>query len=571
MAGKRLTPEQVRALGLNSESVDWDLPIPVADDRKAVNPEDVERLQLNRPPEVGGLETFVNNATNMIPGGKTVSNFLSGAAMAGVNEDLNRGAVRLTPQAQAEAKRLGITLPGRQERPAGMLQNYREARDMRDVRTAAGDEQNPGAKWAGRGVGLGLSVLAPLPVVRGAPPGATATLGQTAKAGALTGAGYGAAAGFEHGGADWTQGDVGQGVADILVGAGLGAGLGGAFSAGAHAAGPVVAKYLQKWGIGRGRKAITNGADQLSSRQPLSDEAVQQAHELGAFRGAPSTQKIFQRLEGASETLGDDYGKIIQELSDAGIKGPDADKIATELMRRGAALEKAGELNNALPNAYSETAIKILDRAKLHGDDGIPLPVAETMKRSLQRDAKYGKIEETPLNEARRDIARVVREANEQAIEEGAKTATPEIQKRAAEFVPTKKRLGKTIEARNAAERGAARAEQRRLFSLTDNLFAAAGLAGGPATTAGGLAAAGANNIARNHGTSFLANALLNGTKGINTGAAAPQAARLSETLPWFDNAARAKLAELLAPALADEEDGDTKIRMLAEALRSGR
>src|ERR1041384_1440741 len=139
-------------------------------------------------PKVGAGETFVNRAVGMLPGGNRVVDALSTAALGGsraagkLAPGLSRSLaslpvvgqfapvaesdVRLTPQAQAELARMGEA----PEKPApepSLIDTYRETRDTRAQRTAAGSKQNPWSGRAGALTGFGLSLLAPLPKAPG--------------------------------------------------------------------------------------------------------------------------------------------------------------------------------------------------------------------------------------------------------------------------------------------------------------------------------------------------------------------------------------------------------------------
>lgn len=138
----------------------------------------------------------------------------------------------------------------------------------------------------------------------------------------------------------------------------------------------------------------------------------------------------------------------------------------------------------------------------------LELNQAERIKRTLQREAKYGRIEDTPINEAKQEIASVYRKNIEDVIEEAGAAAPPgsDIAELASEFLPVKRQLSDTIAARDVAMRGAARAAQRSgasgisLFDLA-NATQAAGTGGLPA-----MALAGASRIWRERGPSTLAN-----------------------------------------------------------------
>lgn len=211
--------------------------------------------------------------------------------------------------------------------------------------------------------------------------------------------------------------------------------------------------------ISSGRRVLTNGADSLSKNEPIAESAVESAIREGAIRPFGNNAGTYERLQGLSEEAGDHYRQIVSQLEAEGVRGPRAQEIADQLMGRGATLETRTGANKAIPNAYVDEAANAEAIANPEGRLG--LTQAEDVKRALQRQAKYGKFEETPLNEARRDIASVYRAATERAVDEGAINGTPAAQNLASQFVPAKQRLGNLLTAEEAARRGYARGAQR--------------------------------------------------------------------------------------------------------------
>jgi hypothetical protein len=179
--------------------------------------------RVQEPPKVGSAETTVNRSLGWIPGANRLTDAISAMAL----EAGSSGGVRatLTPGARAELQAMGEDVP---EDP-GLVDRYREVRDRRAMRTEAGAKQHPWAARFGDALGLGLSIMAPLPKASGAGLGAAVK----------TGAGYGAFQGLTEGGADLTRGEFIEGAADTLKGAafggGLGAGLHGAMRLGQRA------------------------------------------------------------------------------------------------------------------------------------------------------------------------------------------------------------------------------------------------------------------------------------------------------------------------------------------------
>jgi hypothetical protein len=134
--------------------------------------------------------------------------------------------VKFSPEAKAEMQAAGLWRPEYEGNVKGALDTYRDVRDMRNERTAAGGEQN---KWAARiGTGAGvvptiaagfgpqLGKLLPVAASRVAPTaGRFAQLLGKVGAGAETGAAYGTLYAMTNGRADLTRGEFSQAAQDI--------------------------------------------------------------------------------------------------------------------------------------------------------------------------------------------------------------------------------------------------------------------------------------------------------------------------------------------------------------------
>ena len=97
---------------------------------------------------------------------------------------------------------------------------------------------------------------------------------------------------------------------------------------------------------------------------------------------------------GARERLGDVYGRIIDALDARGIRVTDADVLAQSLMADGCSIA-ANSLTDAVPNLYESTAENL--SPKPVGSAGrLGLKQAESMKRSLQDETRYGLFEGHP-------------------------------------------------------------------------------------------------------------------------------------------------------------------------------
>lgn len=483
-------------------------------------------LKTKRTPRVEADETFVANAVDQIPLGDA----LVDAATAGIVEGdlaLRGEPARLTPEAIAEMERLGIAVPN-QTRPSAM-DRFRAVRDIRKERAEAGTEQNPTAAMAGDILGVGASLAMPSPVFKAKKPG---SLASRLRAAGKTGAAYGALSGLTEGEADVAGGEWGKAMVDVGAGAAAGAGLGPLVGVGAEGVAKLLAGPAERVGINAGRRHLLNGADSLSSREPVSDAAVREAVESGAIRPFANTKATYQRLIQESDRVGAAYGELVAKLEKRGVQGPAAKEVAYRLL--GEAIDLApNTMNEALPAEYLKQATAMLTKSPKGGPLG--LTQAESLKRSLQEQARYGRIEETPLNRIRRKSASIVREANEEAIESAASRAgsESEIAQMAEYFRPLKKRFGALAEAEAAAERGAARSAQRSQFGLTDYL---AGSAAATVDPTAGVATGVLNNALRNRLPSAVAtdalglsNALRRGTAGAAGSRVAGQQAGMSE------------------------------------------
>jgi hypothetical protein len=489
----------------------------------------LEQAKANAP-RVGPRETFTNKFISAVPLGRLATNALStGALQAAKLMGTGEPGATLTPQAKAELEQMGETVSQENAIP-GVLDTYRGTRDRFDERTAAGSEQNPWTSGAGTVVGTGLSLLAPLPKVK---VGGGATAGSRIASNAATGAAYGALNAATNGRADLTQGDLlgtlsetlgveglrraiermgqrkpGAAALEVLgagaIGGGLAGGVVGAGLEGLNKIGliPALSEALRKLALNQGRKVLTNGAN--SARAPVSDAAVEASIRAKTIKPFGTTEGTFTRLGDKTDDLGAEYGRVVQELEAIGVKGEGAPKIANELVERAAKLEPH-TMNTALPEEYLTQAAELLKKTPhrpLPGHEGpsgtLGLKQSENLKSSLQQMAKYGRVEETPVNAIRRDIASVLRRSNEEAIEAAARAnpADETLQSLSAQFIPIKQKLGNLYEAEAAAARGAARGADRATFNLTDKMLAAAGLASGnPLAT---IAAPVANNFFRN-------------------------------------------------------------------------
>jgi hypothetical protein len=383
---------------------------------------------------------------------------------------------------------------GERDRGRSLAELYREERDGFRRDNLSAEASRPGAYFAGNVLG-GLGTAAAL-------PGAGVKTGlQALKAGA----GLGAAGSLGASGADLSRGEVGGALLDTTLGTGLGAVTGGGGFAAMKVAPTVLRKARQKLeevAVRQGRRVLTSGADSLSSRAPVSGEAVKEAISSGGILPFGTTSGAFKRIERKAGDLGKVYGEIIETLEARGVRGPVAAEVADEIVKRGAAIEP-NTMIPAIPREYLRQATELVGKAG--NSPTLGLRQAEELKRSLQHGAKFDRLKASPLEGAKRDIASIVREANETAIERAGR-ANPgtEIAELAENFVPVKQRLGRLIEAREAARRGNQRSLQRRGVGMSDMMAAGTG-----AAASGGLGGAALlgtlNKLARERGTSAVA------------------------------------------------------------------
>lgn len=291
------------------------------------------------------------------------------------------------------------------------------------------------------------------------------------------------------------------------------------------------APALDSLGNKLGRRVLNGGATPLTVKKPLSDAAVDAAYDAGAFKPWGTTQRAANVVDAARETAGSDYARVVAELKAKGVNGPDIPDLAQEYLAR-AGTAQANTLNPSVPAVYETAAAQLQKQATppyAPGQGSLALDQAENMKRSLQGLAKSAYQQQLPneVGEAHMNAASMLKAAVEKAIGKQSALAPDE----AAAFVPVKQQLGPLIEAGNAATRGAAMADRRSAFSLTDYLAAAAGAAHShsPLET-GGLMLA--NKALRTYGPSAAAWASKGGADLLERLASIPaaQTARVGAT-----------------------------------------
>lgn len=108
------------------------------------------------------------------------------------------------------------------------------------------------------------------------------------------------------------------------------------------------------------RRVLTGGATPMTLKKPLSDAALDAASEAGAFKPWLTTKGAAQVLGGARNAAGDEYGRVMQVLEQAGVTGPNAQTLATEYVQRGQ-MARANTLNPAVPATFEDVAQQLHD------------------------------------------------------------------------------------------------------------------------------------------------------------------------------------------------------------------
>lgn len=467
-------------------------------------------------PNVGPWETFVNKATDAVPLGRLVSN-LSGTALLRLLRP--KPGATLTPQAQAELEAMG---EAPLEQP-GLVDTYRDVRDTRKERTAAGSEQNPVASGVGTGAGITLSMLAPGPKAGGAGQGVT--LGQRLLAAGKTGAAYGALSGATDGEADLTRGDVLGVLEDTAKGAGMGFGSGVVVGGVSEALRPLLSKALKRYGIQQAKQAIQGGSDiAAATRKPMADEAAVEALESGAIQPLSTTEATANRIEKLAADRGAIYGKILDDLEAQGVQGPNVKELADQIYER-YVQEYPNYVNSkAIPGIFKRVS-KNVEEAALPGPGlegparpNLGLRQTERLKQEMQNLAKHHRVNTSPAEETFKELGSTFRQVNEDAVAQAAAAAPAgsPVRELGTAFKPVKEQLARTLEARHFARPGASKAGQRSPVGLKDMLLGAS--TGDPLSAA---AVAAGSSLARNRLPSTLAYGSYRLGRGLETGTTA--------------------------------------------------
>jgi hypothetical protein len=515
-------------------------------------------------PQVGAAETFALRGSQALPAGGLVADLLSTGAFLALKP--KPGAV-IPEAARKELATMGIAVEEPQE--TGVLDTYRGMRDTRRLRTAAGSEQNPGAARAGTALGIAASIAAPLPKTSfGAVKDANGVLqmDRATRVGnaALTGGLYGAFNGAVDGPADLTRGDVAGAAEDTVDGAVLGTLLGGTFGLAAEGVRPVAGK-LREFAIKQAKKTTQGGSDiAAATRKPMSDEAAEEVLQSGAIRPFSTTQATAERIEKLAAERGAVYGKILEELEQQGVQGPNAKVLADQIYQRYLQEYPNFVDSKAIPEIFKRVAENV-DEVARPGPVGVVsgpprealgLQQTERLKQEMQNLAKHHKLNASPAEDAYKELGSTFRKVNEDAISTAAQAAPAgsRLRQLGESFKPVKEQLARTLEARHFARPGASKAEQRSAVGLKDYVLGAA--AGDPGAAAG---TALLSSVARNRLPSTLASGSWNLSEGLRTGSLSSDVAA---TL-----AGSADLAEEEARSRADRATIDPTTDPITAAL----
>lgn len=445
----------------------------------------------------------------------------------------------LTPQAQADLYRMGATDaevrdPGIPEK--GPLDTYREVRDARRSRTEeAKNSEDSLVKWGGRvGAGLGAtaSILAPLPVVKVGPIGGAilgakgAEISGRVASGAATAGAYGAASGATDGDADLTRGDV-RGVGRDVVGGGVGGAVLGGAAAGVVEASRFAWPYLRKLAIEQGTKVLGGSSDiAAATRKGLKPESVEEVFESKGIRAFDTTAQTHERVAELADEAGAMYGSIVADLEQAGVRGPEAKKLASSWMDKYEAKLDKSSSDKGPANVFKEEADNVRMLAK--GGRTLGLTQSEGIKRTLQQRAKFHRIQASPVEETLQEASSDIRQAVEDAVEQaGARSTDAEVQALANSFTPIKQRAARLLNAEEFTTRAATKASQKGGGpGLMDRIV-------GAGTSNGNIIQAEANARAMALARRRLPSAQAAGTyalsRGLETGTISPALARMVE------------------------------------------
>lgn len=387
---------------------------------------------------------------------------------------LNSGMMGFSDEAEAGYKALAKkVLPaalGGTDLPLG--EQYRQDRDVSRQRLSEEKQEHPKVAL---GADIAGAILPAVATLGGGTPASAPSTAMRLLRAAVSGGALGGVSAL--GSSD--KEDLGGMAADAGKGAAVGAGLGMGFSQAGQLTGPL-SKWLRGQAVDTGRRFLSGTSTSLSRAKPLSDPAVLEAFAQGAIKPGTSIASAAEKLAAAREDVGNVYGRIIDALDANGIRGPEAEALAQKFAAEGRSVA-ASNTNPAVRGVYDNEAQALTAREPggaftVDRDPSglLRLRQAESMKQSLQDRARSAYAQQFPkeVGEANMGAASMMRQANEDAITQGAAASgDPMTQAIAEGFVPVKDKLGRIIQAADAATMAAQRAQKNHAIGLKELLM----------------------------------------------------------------------------------------------------
>lgn len=365
---------------------------------------------------------------------------------------------------------------------------------------------------------------------------------------------------------------------------GLGAGLAYAAPKVGAAAGRVAAPLLRRArsslegvAASMGRRVLQGGSDLASAtRREVPDEVILDAIANNSILPFGTTQGALRRLNAEVADRGELYNQILQNLEEVGVQGPEVEPLARQLLDRADDVARQSLGSQGPANAYRSAGQRLENIARggtgTRGAIGpveqrLGLQEAEAMKRRLQDEARYGLISDTPLNDAKKEIAGRVREAIDQAVEQAGQAAPPDSLTAllAERFVPAKQSLGRALAGRELAEKGTARIAGRNAIGLRESMLGAMTSGGDPVT---GLLNSAGLSLAKSRLPSAGAQGAYWLSRLARAGANHPMALETAGSRAATSLARNPAVVQRLADFLTPVDEDEARLRALEEFVQ---
>lgn len=517
------------------------------------------------PPQVGAGETIANRYINAIPG----ASFLTNAVGSLVGEFAPReSAVSFTPQGLAEMAARGVGPAQAKPRGFGdLVDRYRQTRDDRKLRDILGAEQNP---WSARlGTGLGIAGSLALPMAKVGALGKGFWAGKAVPA-MLTGAGYGAEMGLEHGSADLTRGEFGKAAGETGLGALIGLGIGAVpplVSGGLERYAPQISNSIQQFA---NRKALNALGAMKPELNKLGTERAQEIGQAALDEGivsplasrATMAARANAGVSAEGTTLSDalshlDAAANPGERIDSNVAADLVDKMAAELRKQPALANIATKFETeaanirAVPNGGAMTLQRFEEEIArpykriTNWNSDLALPKETLQKLPMTLEGEVERVGQNISNRAKNDAL--------------------------SKYVTAKDRFGKFMDLADVADEGLKRQASNRTFGLIDAIhgasMAAAGMKhGAPGAVLAGALGLGASKLSSRFGDQWAAtgaNALARGVRNYSP------AKQVSPEFIYMLSEMLARRPAAMTPAYADGEQDQS--RTLSDLLAGGR